>query len=248
MTRRYKLTVAYDGSAYSGFQLQDNGDSIQARLEEALAHVTRSTVKTFGSGRTDAGVHARGQVVHCDIDKPIPCRNLVRAMNARLPEDIRITAAKIVPDDFDARKSTHGKEYRYFLYNAEMLPPWERPFRAYFRKPLDLKAMRDGARRFEGRHDFVSFANNPNRDLYTTVRTIYRFTVNRKGPLVTFSVSGEGFLYKQVRSMVGFLIRVGEGAEKPEAVTELLEAARPRVARVPTASGRGLFLWRVWYA
>ena len=107
--------------------------------------------------------------------------------------------------------------------------------------------MRDAARRFEGRHDFVSFAANPNREIYTTVRTIYKFTVTKKGPLFTFSVSGEGFLYKQVRSMVGFLIRVGEGAERPEAVTELLDAAAPRTARVPTATGRGLFLWRVWY-
>jgi len=107
--------------------------------------------------------------------------------------------------------------------------------------------MRNAARRFEGRHDFVAFAANPNREIYTTVRTIYRFTVSRRGHLVTFAVSGEGFLYKQVRSMVGFLLRVGEGAEKPEAVTELLDAASPRTARVPTATGRGLFLWKVWY-
>ena len=247
-TRRYKLTVAYDGGAYAGFQLQDNGPSIQEELEKALLYVAREPVKTFGSGRTDAGVHARGQVVHCDISKPIPPLNLRRALNARLPEDIRVMRVKIVPDDFDARKSTHGKEYRYFLYNADILPPTERPFRAFFRKHLDLKALRDAARRFEGRHDFVSFAANPDRELYTTVRTIYKFTVTKSGPLFTFSVSGEGFLYKQVRSMVGFLIRVGEGAEKPEAVTELLDAAAPRTARVPTATGRGLFLWRVWYS
>ena len=183
-TRRYKLTIAYDGGAYAGFQLQDNGPSIQQALEEALLHVAREPVKTFGSGRTDAGVHAMGQVVHCDISKPIPPLNLRRALNARLPEDIRVMRVKIVPDDFDARKSTHGKEYRYFLYNADILPPTERPFRAFFKKPLNLKALRDAARRFEGRHDFVSFAANPNRDIYTTVRTIYKFTVTKSGPLI----------------------------------------------------------------
>lgn len=246
-TRRYKLTIAYDGGVYAGFQLQDNGPSIQQALEEALLHVAREPVKTFGSGRTDAGVHARGQVVHCDISKPIPPPNLRRALNARLPEDIRVMRVKIVADDFDARKSTHGKEYRYFLYNADILPPTERPFRAFFKKHLDLAAMRDAARRFEGRHDFVSFAANPNREIYTTVRTIYKFTVTKKGPLFTFSVSGEGFLYKQVRSMVGFLISVGRGVERPEAVGELLAAAAPRTARVETAPPRGLFLWRVFY-
>lgn len=245
--RRYKLTVAYDGGAYSGFQLQDNGPSIQGELEQALEHVVKHPVKTFGSGRTDAGVHARGQVVHCDIDKPIPPMNLRRAMNARLPEDIRVMRVCIVDDKFDARKTAHGKEYRYFVYNAEILPPTERPFRAFVRKPLNLKAMRDAARRFEGNHDFVSFSANPNREIYTTVRYISKFTVTKSGPLFTFSVSGDGFLYKQVRSMVGFLLRVGEGAEKPEAVTELLDEAAPRIARVPTAVGRGLFLWKVWY-
>lgn len=246
-SRRYKLTVAYDGSAYSGFQMQDNGPSIQGAIEEALQYVAHSPVKAYGSGRTDAGVHAKGQVVHCDIDKPIPPANLVRAMNARLPEDIRIMSARIVPDCFDARKTACGKEYRYFVYEGEIMPPVLRPFNAWSRKKLDLYAMRDAARRFEGRHDFVSFAANPNREIYTTVRTIYKFTVSKKNSIFTFSVSGEGFLYKQVRSMVGFLLRVGIGAEKPQAVTELLDRAAPREARVPTATGRGLFLWRVWY-
>ena len=107
--------------------------------------------------------------------------------------------------------------------------------------------MQDAASRFVGRHDFVSFAANPHRDLETTVRNIFAFTVKKSGPRVTFSVKGDGFLYKQVRSMVGFLLSVGKGNERPEAVTELLEAATPRTARVQTAPGKGLFLWKVWY-
>ena len=149
--------------------------------------------------------------------------------------------------DFDARKDAKGKEYRYFVYNASILPPHLAPYWTFCHRPLDVAAMQDAASRFVGRHDFVSFAANPHRDLETTVRNIFAFTVKKSGPRVTFSVKGDGFLYKQVRSMVGFLLSVGKGNERPEAVTELLEAATPRTARVQTAPGKGLFLWKVWY-
>ena len=245
--QRYRLVLAYDGTAYSGYQLQENGPSVQRKLEEALAYVNRAPVRVFGCSRTDAGVHARAFCAHCDLAVPIPPANLVRAMNAQLPNDIRILRAATARPDFNARNDAKGKEYRYFLYQADILPPHLAPFWAFCHRPLDLAAMQDAARRFVGRHDFVSFAANPHRDLETTVRTIFDFTVRRAGPRITFSVKGDGFLYKQVRSMVGFLLRVGKGGEKPEAVTELLEAAAPRTARVETAPGRGLFLWKVWY-
>ena len=237
--KRYRIVLAYDGTRYAGYQLQENGVAVQQRLEEALAYVNRAPVRVFGCSRTDAGVHARGFCAHVDLDVPIPPKNLA--------DDIRVLRAAFARPDFNARNDAKGKEYRYFVYQADILPPHLAPFWTFCHRPLDLAAMQDAAARFVGRHDFVSFAANPHRDLETTVRTIFAFTVRRSGPRYTFSVKGDGFLYKQVRSMVGFLLSVGKGNEKPAAVTELLTAAAPRTARVETAPGRGLFLWQVWY-
>ena len=245
--RRYKITLAFDGTAYSGYQFQENAVAVQQRLEEALAILNRAPVRAFGSSRTDAGVHAKGFVAHFDLAQPIPPANLVRAMNTYLPPDIRVMKAVYAKSDFDARKNAKGKEYRYFVYNGAILPPTMAPYWTFCHRVLDVPAMQAAAARFVGRHDFVSFAANPHRELETTVRNIFAFTVKKSGAKVVFSVKGDGFLYKQVRSMVGFLLSVGKGNEKPEAVTELLEAATPRTARVETAPGKGLFLWKVWY-
>ena len=247
MKKRYKIVLAYDGTHYSGYQLQSNGIAVQQKLEEVLEYLNRAPVRVFGSSRTDAGVHAKGFVAHFDLTKPIPPGNLPRAMNSRLPEDIRVMKASYVKPDFDARKDAKGKEYRYFLYNADILPPCLAPYWAFMHKRLDVAAMQDAAHRFVGRHDFAPFAANPHRVLETTVRNIFSFEVKKVGPRITFIVRGDGFLYKQVRSMVGFLIRVGLGEERPCAVTELLDGHVPRTARVPTATGRGLFLWKVFY-
>ena len=247
MTRRYKIVFAFDGTAYAGYQFQENGIAVQQKLEEVLAYLNRAPVRIFGCSRTDAGVHAKGFVAHFDFAKPIPPRNLVRAMNTRLPEDIRVLRAAYARASFDARKDALGKEYRYFLYNADILPPHLVPYWAFTYRTLDIAAMQRAAAFFVGRHDFVSFAANPHRTLTSTVRTIFAFTVRRAGPRIVFTVRGDGFLYKQVRSMVGFLVRVGKGEEPPEAVAEMLRETPARTARVPTAPGRGLFLWRVFY-
>ncbi len=245
--RRYKIVLAYDGTNYSGYQLQTNGIAVQQVLEEALAYLNRSPVRAFGSSRTDAGVHARGFVAHFDLDKPIPPANLVRAVNARLPADVRVMKASYARKDFDARKDAKGKEYRYGIYNADILPPELAPFWAFQHRPLDVKAMQAAADYFVGKHDFASFAANPKREIETTVRTIFSCTVKKAGPKILIVVKGDGFLYKQVRSMAGFLVRVGLGEEKPEAVRDLLRDVPPRTARVPTAPGRGLFLQKVFY-
>ena len=245
--RKYKVVIAYDGTGYSGWQYQENAVGIQQVVEEALAYLEGAPVRIFGSSRTDAGVHAKGFVGHFRLTKPIPPKNLVRAMNSRLPEAVRILKAAYAKEDFDARLSAKGKEYRYQLYQADILPPHLVPYWAFCHRPLDLKAMQQGAAAFVGRHDFVSFAANPNRELDSTVRTIFSFEVKKSGPKYTFVVRGDGFLYKQVRSMVGFLIAVGKGNEKPAAVKELLAAKAPRTARVETAPSRGLFLWKVFY-
>ncbi len=245
--RKYRTVIAYDGTAYSGWQYQENALGIQQVVEEALAWLEGSSVRVFGSSRTDAGVHADGFVAHFRLTKPIPPKNLVRAMNSRLPESVRVLKAAYAKEDFDARLSAKGKEYRYQLYQADILPPCLVPYWTFCHRPLDLAAMQEGAARFVGKHDFVSFAANPNRVLETTVRTIFSFTVKKSGPKYVFSVRGDGFLYKQVRSMVGFLISIGKGSEKPSAVTELLNDASPRTARVETAPSRGLFLHKVFY-
>ena len=247
MTRRYKITLAYDGTNYCGYQRQGNGIAVQQRVEEALEYVNLAHVAFHGCSRTDSGVHAKGFVGYADLDKPIPPKNFVRAMNARLPPDIRVMRASITTPTFDAQRDVKGKEYRYFVYNAPILPPHLYPYWEHARQPLDIPAMREGASRFVGTHDFKSFSSISDRIPSTTVRDIYSFEVKKTGPRVVFSVKGKGFLYKQVRAMVGFLLRVGIGEEKPEAVTELLKAAEIRTARVPSAPGRGLFLWRVWY-
>ena len=245
--RKYKVVIAYDGTAYSGWQYQENAVGIQQIVEEVLAYLEGAPVRIFGSSRTDAGVHAKGFVGHFHLTKPIPPKNLVRAMNSRLPEAIRVMKASYVPEAFDARLSALGKEYRYQLYQGEIEPPELVPYWTFCHRPLDLKAMQRAARYFVGRHDFVSFAANPNRELDSTVRNIYRFEVRKRGARYTFLVRGDGFLYKQVRSMVGFLIAVGKGNEKPAAVKELLAAKAARTARVETAPARGLFLWKVFY-
>jgi len=245
--RRFKLTVAYDGTAYAGWQVQPNHPSVQQTIEETLATIVGHAVKLHGSGRTDQGVHARGQVAHVDLACRMNAESVCRALNARLPHDIRILKAVRARTDFHARRSAQGKEYRYFVWNDVMVLPDRRLYSAHAYRPLDVGAMRDAAQRFVGRHDFASFTANPQREVESTERTIFAFTVRKRGKEIVFSVKGEGFLYKMVRSMVGFLMRVGEGAEKPEAVSELLESCAPRKARVPSAPAQGLFLWRVWY-
>ena len=247
MRRKYKVVIAYDGTRYSGWQFQDNALGIQQVVEETLEYLEGGKVRVFGSSRTDAGVHAKGFVAHFELTKPIPPKNLVRAMNSRLPEDVRIMSAAYAKDDFDARLSAKGKEYRYHLYQSDIMPPHLAPYWTFCHRPLNAEAMAEAASYFVGRHDFVSFAANPHRELETTVRNIFSFTVKKTGPRYVFTVRGDGFLYKQVRSMVGFLIAVGKGNEKPEAVKELLEAKAERTARVETAPSRGLFLWKVFY-
>lgn len=244
---KYKVTLAYDGTAYSGWQYQDNALGIQQVVEEVLAALEHSPVRVFGSSRTDAGVHARGFVCHFFLTKPIPPRNLLRAMNSRLPPSVRVVGSSYASDGFDARLSAKGKEYRYHVYQADILPPHMAPFWTFCHRPLDLEAMREGARRFVGTHDFHPFAANPNREMESTVRTVYSFEVRKSGPRYVFIVRGDGFLYKQVRSMVGFLLSIGKGNERPQAVTEIINESSPRTARVETAPSKGLFLWKVFY-
>lgn len=244
---RYKIIIAYDGTAYSGWQVQPHQISVQETIEAAIKRICGHTVKLHGSGRTDAGVHARGQVAHVDMTTRLSVYSLYYALNNHLPDDIRILKVSIVNNDFHARRSAKSKEYRYFIATAPFVLPDKRLYCHNVYKPLDFMAMREAASYFVGEHDFESFMANADRVLYTSVRKITNFTISKRGSEIMFRVRGTGFLYKQVRSMVGFLILIGLGKEKPEAVKELLNLHPARTSRVPSAPSRGLFLWQVWY-
>lgn len=244
---RFRLTIAYDGTAYSGWQVQPGKPTVQAAIEAAIEATAGVKVKLHGSGRTDRGVHARGQVAHFDLDTRMSPRAMRFALNARIPPDIRILSAQAAPPDFHARRSAHAKEYRYVVFNGATMPPCRRLYATQVHRPLDLALMRAGAARFVGEHDFRAFMANPQRPIDSTVREITSFTISKRGAFVTFRVRGNGFLYKQVRSMVGMLIRIGHGQEPPDRVTEWLDDRAPRTARVPSAPPQGLTLWRVWY-
>jgi tRNA pseudouridine38-40 synthase len=245
--RRFRLTVAYDGTRFAGWQVQPRAPTVQREIETVLAGIVGHPCKVHGSGRTDQGVHAAGQSAHVDLRTRMDAESLRRALNSRLPEDIRVLAVAGVADDFHARRDAVAKEYRYFIWNDALMPPWRRLYAAHAPRPLDLAAMRAGAACFVGRHDFASFMANPGRPLGPTCRTVTDFAIARRGRGICCRVRGDGFLYKQVRGMVGLLLRIGEGAEPPGTVAELLASPRPRTARVPTAPSCGLFLWRVWY-
>ena len=240
------MTVAYDGTAYGGWQIQPNAPTVQAALEAALKSLTGDDVKVHGSGRTDQGVHARGQVAHFDLTRDVETTGLRRGLNALLSHDIRVMRLTQAAADFHARRSAVGKEYRYFIWNGETVPPHLRLYRTHVRETLDLAAMRAAAGFLVGRHDFAAFTANPNRVVESTVRRLDRLDVRSRGREVCIVAAGEGFLYKMVRSLAGHLIRVGEGRLDAAVTTEILESRR-RTARVQTAPPEGLFLWNVTY-
>ena len=242
----YRFTIAYDGTAYGGWQRQPNAISIQQKLEEALAKIVGAPVTVHGSGRTDAGVHARAQVAHATFITRHPPATLVRALNANLPGDIRVTGVKRVPAKFHARFSAKGKEYRYQIDTGAVPDIFLRRYVWHVSRPLDLPAMRRAAKLIVGRHDFTALSANPMREIETPVRTVTKLTITRCGQLVTITVSANGFLYKMVRSIAGALVKVGEGKLAVAQLRELITGKR-RTALVETAPARGLFLWRVRY-
>ncbi len=244
---RYRVDCAYDGSDFSGWQVQPRRVTIQGEFERVLRELTQETIRVEASGRTDAGVHARGQVAHFECaSRAMTPKQLMRALNALLPEAIRVLKVRAVSPEFHARFSATGKEYRYFIHNAPVLLPDIRRYRVWVREPLDVQAMQMAARHLEGEHDFAAFAANPNRELEGTRRHVQLLTVRKQGSEIMIQAKGNGFLYKMVRSLAGFLIRVGRGEVDPDTAAAILKSG-VRTARVPTAPPHGLFLWRVYY-
>ncbi|MCB1070745.1 MAG: tRNA pseudouridine(38-40) synthase TruA [Kiritimatiellae bacterium] len=244
--RRLKVIVAYDGTHYAGWQVQPGKVTIQGTLEQALEALTHETIRIFCSGRTDTGVHAVGQVIHFDSRLDLAPWKWVRGINRYLPPEIQVTKVSRAKPDFDARFSAVGKEYRYFIWNAPVMPPHLRLYRAHVHKPLDLEAMKAAAALLQGTHDFAPFSANPGYNRGGTVRRLDRVSLTKKGYDLTLRVEGEGFMYRMVRSLAGYLIRVGLGEIPPEKTQDILRSGE-RTARVPTAHPQGLFLWRVKY-
>jgi len=244
--RNLKLTLCYDGSGYAGWQVQPDQTTIQGLIERALAEVEKRPMKIHGSGRTDAGVHALGQVASFSLKNAIPLENLRRALNHRLPPAVRALSVEEVAPDFHARHSALAKTYEYRIWRGEICPPFERRYVYHLPYLLDEDAMIAAAPRFEGERDFRSLASQDRQPKDCTVRTIFSSRIHREGERLIYRVRGSGFLYNMVRNLVGTLIEVGRGNLGPDDVDAVLDA-RNRSAAGATAPPQGLFLVNVEY-
>ena len=241
----YRLTVSYRGAAYAGWQRQANAVAVQQVLEAALAVLLGRPARTVGASRTDAGVHARGQVVHLALPRPFAPSGLVHGTNHRLPEDVRVLAARRMPAGFHARKHAAGKEYAYRLRREPVLSPLDAPFAVRAEARLDVAAMAAAAARLVGRHDFSAFAlaGGGHR---SPVRRILSAGWEEDGPALTFRVRGDGFLRGMVRALVGTLLEVGRGRRGVDDLAALLTGG-DRAQAGATAPAHGLSLERVFY-
>jgi tRNA pseudouridine38-40 synthase len=243
--RTLKLTLAYDGTRFVGWQRQSEGESIQGLLEDALARFDGASVSVQGAGRTDAGVHALGQVASARVTFAHPAATLVRALNAHLPPEIRVLSVEDVAPDFHARFSARSKTYRYVIRNAPVADPFERQYAWHLPEPLALDAMREAAALLVGKHDFAAF-RSVGAEVATTVRTITRSEWRESGGRLVYEVAGDGFLRHMVRAIVGTLVEIGRGWRAPQQVGSLLAGGR-RADAGATAPPHGLFLLRVDY-
>lgn len=243
--KRVKLIVAYDGTNYQGWQIQKNGVTIEEMLNRALRDLTGEEIHVLGSSRTDAGVHAMGNVAVFDTSARMPGEKFVYALNQRLPEDIRIQHSCEVPMDFHPRYQKTTKTYEYRILNREFPLPSFRLNTHFFYRPLDEKRMQQAAEYLKGEHDFQSFCA-AGAQVKTTVRTIYELKVTRDGELITIQITGNGFLYNMVRIIAGTLMKIGQGEWEPEYIKEILEA-KDRKKAGPTAPAKGLTLMEICY-
>ncbi len=242
---RIKLTIAYDGTAYHGFQCQTNGVAIQDVVNQACSELFGTEIKTIGASRTDAGVHARGNVAVFDVETKIAPSKIAFALNARLPEDIRIVDSREVPSDWHPRYQSTVKTYSYHIINRVHPDPLTRYMEMHLYYALDEKKMDEAAKQIIGEHDFASFCSAGNSTA-TTVRTIYDASVVRDGDHVIFTVTGNGFLYNMVRILAGTLMEIGQGRCAVSHMSEII-AAKNRKAAGPTAIAKGLVLEKIEY-
>jgi tRNA pseudouridine38-40 synthase len=243
------MTIAYDGAGYAGWQVQKGDTGVQDVIEQALSKIIPGKHRLHSSSRTDTGVHAMGMVAHVELPKhqfKVAPRKLRLALNAHLPEDIRILTISRAKPDFHARFDATGKHYRYVVWNHPAMNPLLRGTAWHYPQALDLTAIREAAALFVGKHDFRSFAANRGYAYHDTVRTLTRCEVKRSGPQLTFIIEGNGFLYRMCRGMVGTLVQVGRGRFQPGEIREMLKHTDRRIAGM-TAPAHGLILWKVNY-
>lgn len=238
--KRIMLTVAYDGTDYNGWQVQPNGVTIEGQLNKALSELLKEEITVIGASRTDAGVHALCNIAVFDTETRIAPEKIAPALNARLPEDIRIQNSKQVPIDFHPRHCNTRKTYEYRIYMGKYENPIGRQYAHFVYAPLNVEKMQQAAQYLLGEHDFKSFCV-AKAQVLTTVRTIYDVTVKKEGNYLTIRVCGSGFLFNMVRIIVGTLLEIGRGNMEPEQMQEILEA-KDRQKAGPTAPARGLTL------
>ena len=238
--KRVKLVVAYDGTAYHGWQIQPGVPTIEGELNQALSMLLKENIEVIGASRTDSGVHALSNVAVFDTDTLIPVEKLPYALNQRLPEDIRIQSAEAVALDFHPRHCDSRKTYEYRIFNAPFPLPTRRLYAHFTYVPLDVEKMKQGAAYLIGEHDFKSFCAAAST-VESTVRTIHQLTVEKEGNEIVISVCGSGFLYNMVRIISGTLMEVGRGRMAPEQVEQILDS-KNRHAAGPTAPACGLTL------
>ena len=246
--QRLRLTISYDGLPFAGWQSQANGNGVQDHLEAAFAKLCDGErIVIHGSGRTDAGVHARGQVAHVDV--PDAARHTLErwrgALNAHLPAQIRVKAVRHAPGGFHARFDTSGKIYRYRIWNSPVFSPFENGRAWHFPNPLAFAVLAEVSQLFVGEHDFAAFSANRGKPVESTVRTIRRVTARQKRELITLEYEGNGFLYKMVRLLTGALVRCAQGRASPEWIVRLLAGQAGKNSFAAPAAG--LYLLRVLY-
>ena len=244
--KRIKLTVAYDGTNYHGWQVKPNAVTIEGKLNEAISELTKETIQVIGASRTDAGVHALGNVAVFDTESRIPGEKFSYALNQRLPDDIVIQQSQEVDKDFHPRYCTCEKTYEYVILNRKFPLPEYRNTAFFYYGDLDIKAMQEATKAFLGEHDFAGFCS-AGAQVKTTVRTIYELTVEKKdNDMICIRVRGNGFLYNMVRIIAGTLLEVGKGNIEAKSLENRIAAA-DRSQAGPTAPARGLKLIRIQY-
>ena len=247
---KFKLVIAYDGTAYQGWQLQKIGTGVQEKVEAVLARYFPSRPRLHSSSRTDTGVHALGMVAHYEIpqaENKLPLARLAIALNAFLPDDIRVLHVTRAKKDFHARFHATGKQYRYVVWNHHAMNPLLQGRAWHVARPLDFAKMKTAAKCFVGKHDFKSFAANHTYEMECTVRTLTRCDVKRSGMQYTFVIEGDGFLYKMCRGIVGTLVQVGFGKFSPGDIPAMFAQTDRRAAGM-SAPAHGLVLWKVFYS
>lgn len=243
MSMRYKMIVSYDGTFFHGFQRQTHDISVQQVLEEKLTEILKTSVVIHPSGRTDAGVHAKGQVVHFDSTQLVPPENLKKVVNKKVYPHIYVVDVEIVDETFHSRKSAIKKEYHY-LVSLNTFDPLQANYMHFFHDRLDLSKIREAMRYIVGTHDFKSFSKN--HALKHTIRTIESFTLDVHEGILEFIIIGNGFMYNMVRIIIALMLKVGEGKFAPSDIQAIIEGKSRKYAPY-VAPAQGLYLWKVYY-